>query len=103
LTVPNLPSFTLVQRNGQGTQQRSSSRLLVGFTVGKVSRPSGGSEDSHGSGTTFSNEDLGELVVVVGHHAGLGGSLGTGVNEETVDIFDGSESLLPQFKLDSNV
>lgn len=57
-------------------------------------------EDGHGSRTTFGSEDLGELVVVVGHHASFGRPLGAGVDEKTVNILDGSESLLPQLELD---
>lgn len=57
-------------------------------------------ENSHGSRTTFSDEDLGQLVVVVGHHAGLGSPLGGGVDEKAVNVFDRSESLLPKLEFD---
>jgi hypothetical protein len=57
-------------------------------------------EDSHGAGTTFGDENLGQLVVVVGHHASLSSPLGSGVDEKAVNVFDGTESLLPKFEFD---
>lgn len=46
-------------------------------------------------------EDSSELLVVVGHHDVLGGSLAE--VEQGVDILDTSESLLPEFQLDGNI
>ncbi|GFZ49577.1 hypothetical protein JCM24511_07697 [Saitozyma sp. JCM 24511] len=49
---------------------------------------------------TLSLEDLGELLVVVGHHGGLCRLL---AGDETVHILNGSEGFLPEFELDSGL
>lgn len=46
-------------------------------------------------------EDSGQVLVVVTHHQGLGGSLGN--CQQGVHILDGSEGLLPQLQLDGHV
>ena len=52
-------------------------------------------------GVAAHQENLGELLVVVGHHGGAGSLLGH--SEEVVDILDGAEGLLPKLKLDGGV
>jgi hypothetical protein len=62
-----------------------------------VSRPSSSVEQI----VLADEEDSGELLVVVGHHDVLGGSLAE--VQQGVDVLNTSESLLPELELDGNV
>ncbi|KAH8716090.1 hypothetical protein HC256_004871 [Beauveria bassiana] len=62
-----------------------------------VSGPSSGVEQ-----VVLTNEkDAGELFVVIGHHDVLGGTLAK--VEQSVNVLDAAEGLLPEFKLNSNI
>lgn len=86
-------------RQDRDENDRREPRLLVLAQVfvlahgGVVLVASGGVEQ-----VVFANEeDLGKLLVVVGHHEGLGSLLGHG--EEVVNVLDGTEGLLPELQV----
>ena len=58
-------------------------------------------EDGHRS--TLGLEHSGELLVVVCHHGRLLGLLARRVGEQSLDVLDGSERLLPELELDGRV
>jgi hypothetical protein len=62
-----------------------------------VPRPSGGMEKI----VLANEEDTGKLLVIVGHHDVLGGSLAKA--EEGVDVLNAAEGLLPELELNGNV
>lgn len=109
-SVP-LSLSVLGDRNGQSGKKDETDVLLGvlfsersgGSPFGKqlVSPPSSGVEDSHRA--TLRLEHLGQLFVVVDHHGRLEGLLGGGVDEQTLDVLDGPESLLPELKVDGRV
>ncbi|WOO78589.1 uncharacterized protein LOC62_02G002135 [Vanrija pseudolonga] len=81
--------------SGGGTVRNSAGTL--GVLV--VASPGGGVEDG-GLLATLGTENLSELLVVVGHHGGLGTLL---AGNEAVDVLDRAESLLPELELDGSL
>lgn len=75
--------------------------VLALLDVHHVPSPSGGVEDGHRS--SLGLEDPSQLLVVVGHHRGLLSLLARGVGEQTLDVLDGAEGLLPELEIDGRV
>lgn len=115
MTVAAFDSLTFAKGNGEGGKEDAARSLLGDLGVGvaltltlsvlKVATPGCGVEDSSLAGSALGLEDLGELLVVVGHHSGFRHALASdhGTTNETVNILNGSEGLLPELELDGSL
>lgn len=97
----------LHDRHSQRTQQHEPSQLLhlliilPLLNVHHVPSPSSRVENSHAPSLCL--EDPRQLLVIVGHHGRARRSLAGWVGEQTLDVLDGSEGLLPELEVDGGV